>query len=141
MNPALIFASRADKRSSVNDSFNTPESSIIYIFEIIKALFVPPKPKLLFNMVLILIPVMVLEGIFKPFAHSSGFSRLMFGATKSFCIIIIEYTVSLAPAIQHSWPVMDFVELIIVRLPANKRDNALASYMSPCGVEVAWALT
>ena len=37
-------------------------------------------------------------------------SKLILGATKLFCIMRIEYTASLAPAIQFSWPVMDFVE-------------------------------
>ena len=42
-----------------------------------------------------------------------------------------EYTASLAPAIQHSCPVIPFVELINARCPRNIRSKAIASNMSP----------
>src|SRR5690606_22311827 len=48
---------------------------------------------------------------------SSGFSKLILGAMNPFSIMIMEYTISLAPAIQHSWPVMDLVELTGTRDP------------------------
>jgi len=51
-----------------------------------------------------------------------------------------EYTISLAPAIQHSCPVMDLVELSGVPASPNTVYNAFASLASPAGVEVAWAL-
>ena len=53
----------------------------------------------------------VFFAIFNLAESSSGFSKFILGATNEFCIIKTEYTISLAPAIQHSWPVIDFVEL------------------------------
>src|SRR5690606_11623917 len=70
---------------------------------------------------------------------SSGCSKLILGATKPFCIISILYTTSLAPAIQHSCPVIDLVELTGT-LPPNTSKIASASLPSPAGVDVACAL-
>ena len=104
------------------------------------ALLVPPKPKELLSTVCTGVSIRCAAS--RSVAASGSMSvRLMFGATKPFCIIKIEYTASLEPAIQHSCPVIDFVELIHVWLFPNRRDRAKASCLSPCGVDVAWALT
>ena len=104
-----------------------------------RAELVPPNPNELLNTVPTSVSTLLAARL-RPSAHSSGFSKLMFGATKLFCIISTEYTASLAPAIQHSWPVIDLVLLMRAWRPRNILSKALASYMSPCGVEVAWAL-
>mgnify|MGYP001689804566 CR=1 FL=1 len=81
-----------------------------------KAELVPPNPKELERKALIgrsWVWVM----IFSFWESSSKRSILILGAIKSCCIIRIEYTSSLAPAIQHSCPVMDLVELTGVWLP------------------------
>lgn len=80
--------------------------------------FVPPKPKELDRKARIGCWV-VWVMIWSFCESSSRASILMFGAIKSFCIIRIEYTSSLAPAIQHSCPVMDLVELTGVWLPKS----------------------
>ena len=63
--------------------------------------FVPPKPNELLKKVSKCL-VMVLLGMSKRAEFSSGFSKLMFPAIKSFFIINIEYITSLAPAIHIS---------------------------------------
>lgn len=72
--------------------------------------FVPPNPKEFDKNKLIFLSTAV-GLMFSLAENSSGFSKLMLGATKFSFIMIIEYTISLAPAIQHSWPVIDLVEL------------------------------
>ena len=68
---------------------------------------------------------------------SSGDSKLILGAINELFNIINDYTISLAPAIQHSCPVIDFVELTKgLELPKTSC-IAFASLASPIGVEVA----
>ena len=55
-------------------------------------------------------------------------------------ILLFVTVLSLAPAIQHSWPVMLLVELTGMLASPNTACSALASLASPAGVEVAWAL-
>ena len=69
--------------------------------------------------------------------NSSGLEKFMFGAIKLFSIMIRLYTNSLAPAIQHSWPLIDLVEETGGQLSPNTLKSALASEASPNGVEVA----
>ena len=76
--------------------------------------FVPPKPKEFDNTVLTSVST-VFAARFKCSENSSGFSKLMFGATKLCFIIMMLYTISEAPAIQHSCPVIDFVLLMRAR--------------------------
>ena len=85
-------------------------NDMIYIFFMISALFVPPNPKE-FDRNAFIFFEMVLSTMLRCFEYSSGVSKLMFGAIKSCCIISIAYMISLAPAIQHSCPVMELVEL------------------------------
>ena len=47
-----------------------------------------------------------------------------------------EYTTSLAPAIQHSCPVIDLVELIATLVPSKTSCMALASLASPANRNV-----
>ena len=75
----------------------------------IKHEFVPPNPKEFERKRSISFGV-VLEIIFSLAVISSGSSKLIFGAINELCIIIKEYTISLAPAIHISWPVMDLVD-------------------------------
>ena len=70
---------------------------------------------------------------------SSNVVKLIFGAINLFCAIKTVYTASLAPAIQHSCPVIDFVEETGVFSPKTVSMVA-ASTRSPVGVDVAWAL-
>ena len=108
------------------------------IFLRIRVELVPPKPNELERKQLIFCSLV--SGIMLILAESSsGFSKLILGAKKLFCIISSEYTISLAPAIQHSWPVMDLVELTGTLSPKTSK-IALASLPSPTGVEVACAL-
>ena len=102
----------------------------IYIFLMTNAELVPPNPKLLLNTVLISVST-VLAAILSFSEYSSGFSKFTLGATKLFCIIKVEYTISDAPAIQHSCPVIPLVEEIKACLPSNILAKAIASYMSP----------
>ena len=58
--------------------------------------------------------------------------KINIGRYKIVCIISDEYTISLAPAIQHSCPVIDFVELTgVLQLPTLC--IARASLASPAG--------
>src|SRR6187200_1976398 len=100
---------------------------------------VPPKPNELDKNTIISFSI-VLFAIFNFAESSSGFSKFMLGATNEFCIINTEYTISLAPAIQHSWPVIDFVELTNGLYSPKTSLIALASLASPAGVDVACAL-
>ena len=86
------------------------------IFLIIKAELVPPKPNELLKKALMDFCCVLLI-IFSLALSSSGVSKLMLGAIKSCCIISMLYMSSLAPAIQHSCPVIDLVELTGVLLP------------------------
>src|SRR5690606_967737 len=109
-------------------------------FLIINVEFVPPNPKEFDKNTSIFLSKVCLMR-FNLAASPSGFSKLIFGATKECCIINMEYTISLAPAIQHSCPVMDLVELTQGPLSPKMAYMALASLASPTGVEVAWAFT
>src|ERR1700754_5105502 len=100
---------------------------------------VPPNPKELDKNIFISFST-VSVARFNLAEYSSGFSKLILGATKEFSIISIEYTISLAPAIQHSWPVIDLVELTSGRKAPKTSSSAFASLASPAGVEVACAL-
>ena len=81
-----------------------------------KAELVPPKPKELLKKALI--GRSTVSGIIFSLAEaSSGVVKLILGAIKLFCIISTEYITSLAPAIQHSCPVIDLVELTGILLP------------------------
>src|SRR5688572_22334762 len=101
--------------------------------------FVPPKPNEFDKNTSIFLFVAFVM-IFRLAECSSGVSKLIFGAMKEFSIIGMEYTISLAPAIQHSCPVMDFVELTGVLASPNTSLIACASLASPEGDEVACAL-
>ena len=101
-----------------------------YIFFIISVLLVPPKPNELDSITSNFFDC-VEEIIFRFCEYSSGFSKLILGAIKSFFIISTEYTISLAPAIQHSCPVIDLVDDMGVLCSVNIESNAIASAASP----------
>jgi hypothetical protein len=83
---------------------------------------------------------MVLLVILSLAENSSGSLKLILGATKESLIISREYTISLAPAIHISWPVIDLVEVTKGFCFPKIWSMALASFWSPMGVEVACAL-
>src|ERR1700749_5086456 len=99
---------------------------------------VPPNPKEFDRKVSISF-MTVLVAMLSLAEYSSGFSKLMFGAINEFCIISMEYTISLAPAIQHSCPVIDLVELTKGEASPKTSYIAFASLASPAGVDVACA--
>lgn len=80
------------------------------MFFIIIVEFVPPNPNE-FDRNILKCVSFVSGIIFRHEVSSSGFSKLIFPAMKSFFIISMEYISSLAPAIHISCPVWLFVEV------------------------------
>lgn len=76
-------------------------NALDYIFLITSAELVPPNPNE-FERMYFSSRSVVSFAMLSRAESSSGFSKFIFGATKLFCIIMMEYTISDAPAIQHS---------------------------------------